>query len=68
MQEFVPAVPEMAKFIAPFGAAAFVVPVTAAVKITEPPRVGAPEELRTIVGIAELTVVELVEVTAATAL
>jgi hypothetical protein len=68
MHEVAEALPERAKFVTPEGAAAPLEPVTVAVKMTEPPRVGAPEEVSTTVGIIELTVVELVEATTATAL
>ena len=68
VQELTPAVPDIAKVITPFGAAAPVVPVTVAVKITEPPRVGALEDVNTTLGVAVTTVVEPADATAATAL
>lgn len=64
-----PAVPEIAKVITPAGAAAFVVPVTVAVKVTAPPRVKVEaEELITIVGVPRATVVAVVELTVETEL
>lgn len=62
------AVPEIAKLITPAGAAALALPVTVAVKVTEPPRVGVELLVRTTVGVAAATVVALVEATTPTAL
>ena len=58
----------MAKLITPAGATAVLTPVTVAVKVTEPPKVGVEVELKVIVGVAAATRVSLVEVTAPTAL
>ena len=62
------AVPEIAKLITPAGAAALADPVTVAVKVTEPPRVGVEALVRTTVGVAAATVVEVVDATTPTAL
>ena len=51
----------------PVGATALAEPVTVAVKVTVPPRVGVPDEATLIVGVAAATAVELDEETAATA-
>jgi hypothetical protein len=61
-------VPERAKFITPAGATALATPVTVAVKITCPPRVGVLVEEIPTVGVASETVVVVVEATADTAL
>jgi len=51
--------------IAPPGAAALLEPVTIAVKVIVPPKARTPDEEIVIAGVAGLTTVELVEVTAA---
>ena len=56
-----------AKLITPAGAAAFTLPVTVAVKVMEPPRVGVELLVNTTVGVAEAMRVEE-DVTAPTAL
>ena len=43
----------------PEGAAELLAPVTVAVKVTKPPRVGAPDGTSTIVGVAGETTVEV---------
>lgn len=68
LQVVAPALPEKLKLITPLGASALALPVATAVKVIEPPRVGLPVEVRTSVGVASAIVVELDEVTAATAL
>ena len=68
LQLVAPAVPEKLKLITPLGARALALPVATAVKVIEPPRVGVPVEVRTRVGVAGATVVDVLEVTAATAL
>ena len=62
------ALPEIANVITPAGAAAFALPVTVAVKVTEPPRVGVEVLVRTTVGVAAATTVEVVDATTPTAL
>jgi hypothetical protein len=54
-------VPPTNHVILPDGATAFVEPVTDAVKVMVPPRVGVPEEETAIVGVAAATVVVEVE-------
>jgi len=61
-------VPEIDQFITPLGATAFAVPVTVAVKTTEPPSAGTLEEAFAIVGAALATVVEDPELVEATGL
>ena len=63
-----PAVPEIAQFTTPVGAAELVAPVTVVVKMRVPPRVGEPEDVKRMVGVADETVVELSDATAATGL
>ena len=67
-QEVAPAVPEIPHETAPLGGEALLEPITTAVKLIEPPRVGLPEALRKTRGIATETVVELEEEVAATEL
>ena len=50
MHEFDPPVPEIAQLSAPVGEAELGAPVTVAVKVRVPPRVGEPEETTKIVG------------------
>ena len=68
LQLVAPALPAKLKLITPLGARALALPVATAVKVIEPPRVGVPVEVRTSVGVARAIRVELLEVTAATAL
>ena len=69
LHDVMPPVPDTAKVIKPAGAVALVVPITVAVKTTEPPSVrvlGAEE--RTTLGVALATVVVEAEETTPTAL
>ena len=66
-QVLAPAVPPMVHVIVPLGATAFAEPVTTAVKVTIPPRVGVPEGVTTTVGVAGATKVVVDEAVAATA-
>jgi hypothetical protein len=64
-----PPVPEIAKVRAPLGAIALALPVTVAVKVTDPPKVSEVGlAVNTTVGLAAATTVELLEAVAATAL
>jgi hypothetical protein len=63
-----PPEPDTAQLTAPDGAIAFAEPVTVAVKVNEPPRVGAPETLMMIEGVAGATVVDVAELVADTGL
>ena len=63
--------PEMLKLIAPAGARALAVPVTVAVKITEPPSVSAPDAkdaVRATGGVTGATTVGVVAARGSTAL
>ena len=60
------AVPEIVKLVAPEGATPPVEPVTVAVKVNDPPKVGLGAEEIVTLGTPVLTVVALEEVTAAT--
>jgi hypothetical protein len=62
-----PPVPEIVQVANPAGATALADPVTVAVKITVPPRVGVPVGATTIVGVAGETTVEVEVTTEATA-
>lgn len=66
IQEFISAVPEILQFIAPPGAAALLAPVTVAVTVSVPPKVGDPEAETEMVDVARLTTVEPDDATAAT--
>lgn len=68
MQEFMSAVPEILQFMAPPGAAALFDPVTIAVNVSVPPKVGVPEAETAIFGVARLTTVEFDDATAPTGL
>ena len=67
-QELTPPVPEIDQFKAPLGAAELFDPVTVSVKITDPPRVKAPDDDKATTGVAVATVVDEEEATAAIAL
>ena len=68
IQEFMSAVPEILQFMAPPGAAALFEPVTIAVNVSVPPKVGDPEAETVIEGAALLTTVEFDDATAPTGL
>jgi hypothetical protein len=53
---------------APLGAWALLDPITTALKLIEPPKVGLPEALKNTRGVARATVVELEDTVGATAL
>lgn len=67
-QEVAPAVPVIPHETAPLGGSALLAPITTALKLIEPPRVGLPEALRKTSGVARATVVELEDEVAATGL
>ena len=56
------ALPVRAKLITPAGARALLLPVTVAVKVMEPPKVGVEELVSTRVGVAGATTVALDEI------
>lgn len=60
------AVPEIAKLSNPEGATPLIDPVTVAVNVTDPPKVGLGDEEMITVGTPEVIVVAVEEVTAAT--
>jgi hypothetical protein len=60
------AVPEIAKLIDPLGATPPVEPVTVAVKVSDPPKVGLEVEVMATLGLPVETVVAVDEITAAT--
>ena len=66
-QDVAPPVPPIIQVILPVGATALSEPVTVAVKVTVPPRVGVPEGVTSMTGVAWATVVTVVELAAATA-
>ena len=63
-----PPVPEIDQFKVPVGVAEPVAPVTVAVNVIVPPRVGEPEAMTRIVGVYAETVVEVRDATFDTAL
>jgi hypothetical protein len=65
--EVAPPVPAIIQVILPIGAIALREPVTVAVNVIVPPRVGVPDATTTIVGVAAATVVVVVEAIALTA-
>jgi hypothetical protein len=67
VQVVAPPVPEIVQVADPDGAAALAEPVTVAVKVIDPPRVGVPEGVTAIDGVAAETTVEFVDNEAATA-
>ena len=67
-QEVAPAVPEIPHETAPLGGSALLEPITTAVKLIEPPRVGLPDALRKTRGVPRATVVEVEDDIAATEL
>ena len=68
VHEFEPPVPEIAQLRVPEGEVEPVAPVTVAVKVIFPPKVGEPDAITKIAGVYRETAVEVEEETKVTAL